>query len=164
MNIFVLTYEGRVVVRPDTTWVRKYEDFYVPDFVDSLSVSDVVCAKVSRPGKCISERFAERYFEQMGTGLLLCPENVLDGSEQAYAEALCVGHTSYIPVPETSKEEFSDSERAMIRKAFVAVSRMCIIRNGDFIAVETGARTPLAKRADAKVEVHKGKDTFSIIF
>lgn len=164
LNIFVLTYEGRVIVRPDTTWVRKYEDFFVPDFVGSLSISDVLAAKVSRPGKCIAERFAERYFEQMGEGLLFYPDNLLDGSEQGYAEAMCLGHTAYVPMPEAAKETFTQEERASMRKAFVAVSRMCIIRNGDIVAVETAKRRPLGDRSDGNVEVSKGEHSFSVIF
>ena len=164
MNIFVLTSEGHVIVRPDTTWVRRYEDFYVPGFVDSVSASDIICAKVARPGKCIAERFAERYFELMGTGMLLYPDNLLDGSEEAYASAMCLGHTTYLPVPESSKESFSESERAMMRKAFVEVSRMCIIRTGDFIAVETGRRKALGNRSEGPLHLSRNGMPFSIIF
>lgn len=160
MNIVVLTYKGRMVVRPDTTWVRKDEDFYVPDFVDSISVSEVLCARISRPGKCIAPRFAERYYDATGSGLLLYADNLMDGDEEGYACASCLGHSSYVKMPETPKESATEEERSLIRAAIAEVSKYALVRTGDILAVEMERRRHLCSREDGIFEM----PGFRIIF
>ena len=46
MNIIVKTSTGRIVVRPDTTWEKDNEDFYPPEFVDELTYSPVLFARI----------------------------------------------------------------------------------------------------------------------
>lgn len=160
MNIVVRTFKGNIIIRPDTTWVRKDEDFYVPDFVSSLSMSKVICARICRPGKCVSVRFAERYYDTVGTGLLLYPDNLIVGSEESYASAICLGHSSYIKMPESEKSIFSESERALICEAISSATQLCLIRTGDIIAVEITERTYLCSRDDGRFSM----PNFDIIF
>lgn len=160
MNIIVHTFSGNIITRPDTTWVRKDEDFYVPEFIDSLSCSKVICAKISRPGKCVSKKFAERYFDSMGCGLILYPENLLDGSAESYAQACCVGHTTYIPLPETPKSSFTEIERSLICEAIEKASGFSLFRTGDIIAVETVMAVHLCSRDEGKCQM----PSFDIIF
>lgn len=160
MNIVVRTFSGKIIVRPDTTWVRKDEDFYVPDFIDSLSAAPVLCARISRPGKCISQRFAERYYDTVGEGLLLYPENLIDSSPESFACASCIGHTTYIKMPEKDKNGFDSESRQLICCALAEASVFALVRTGDIIAVETAARSLLCHRED---KVFKSEN-FSIIF
>ena len=99
MNIVVKTASGHCVVRPDTSWVRKNDDLYLPDFAGPLSFSPIVYAHVSRPGKSIGSRFASRYYDSISYGMLLYARNLLDGSPEGYASAICMGHTSFLPYP-----------------------------------------------------------------
>lgn len=100
MNIAVRGHRGNIFVRPDTTWERDSEDLYLPDFVDGLLWSLVLCARVSKPGRSIAGKFAGRYWDTAGFGILLFPENIMnDGSPEAFATANCLDHTSFIPMP-----------------------------------------------------------------
>ena len=98
MNVVVLTSVGNVVVRPDTTWERDNEDFYVPSFIDSLKYSPVLFARVCKPGRSIGEKFASRYFDAVGYGVLLYPTELLAIKEQGWAAASCLDHTTFLPL------------------------------------------------------------------
>ena len=63
MNIIVRTFGGKTVARSDTTWDRKSEDFFPPESVQSLSCVPILTGRVSKTGKCVSGRFAGRYFD-----------------------------------------------------------------------------------------------------
>lgn len=188
MNIVILTHSGRVTVRPDTTWEKDWEDFFVPDFVDCLTWTPVTFARVSRPGKSIGPRFAERYFENIGHGVLLYPENLIDGSPEGYACASCLDHTSFLPgtllpksrcsggefsVCRDGEEIFRDSGMALekMEEALSEVSRFCYLRTGDLVAVELQRRSLLCSREAGRCSIicHDGLECrsdaeFDIIF
>ena len=164
MNIIVRTYSGNVIVRPDTTWSRNNDDYYVPDFVDSLSWSPVLCVRISRLGKHIGEKFARRYYDGFGPGILLYPENLLDGSEEAYACASVLDRTSCIVLPEGDTALMTEEQTAVADAALAQASRICRVRAGDILAVELAAREPLCSRADGRFEVCKDGAEFSVIF
>ncbi len=165
MNIVVLTAGRRTVVRPDTTWEKDSEDLYVPDFVSRVSWSPVLYARVSKPGRSIGLKFAGRYFRTFGYGALLYPEDLVDGSEEGYASACCLDHTSFLPgeMPDKSAtggqvfrllrdgEEIFVSESAserMIEESIAEVSRFCYLRTGDLVAAELRPRELLCVRTD----------------
>lgn len=160
MNIPVLTFSGKVVVRPDTTWNRTGEDFYAPDFIDSLSFSTVVFARVTRLGKCVPKRFASRYYSTVGDGILLYPDSMDDGSPEGYASACCLDKTSILP---DSSSQPGPSE--LIDAAVESITRICRIRSGDIIAVETAPRQPLCTKRDGDFRVRVDRiPEFDIIF
>lgn len=175
MNIVVKTASGKCIVRPDTTWERDNEDFFPPEFVDRLSWSPVLFARVSKPGRSVGEKFAGRYYDEFGYGVLLYPEDLADGSEEGYSCASCLDHTSFLPYPTFSKKlmeqkpEFRlfagrDGEKELlfesnaatdelIRRAIAEVTRYIYIRIGDLIAVELQSRKNLCSRSDAEISV-----------
>ncbi len=163
MNIVVLTSSGKIVVRPDTTWERDNEDFYVPEFVDEISYTPVFFARVMKPGRSIGLRFANRYYDRLGYGVLLYPENFIDGSPEAYASAICLDHSSFLPSDMIDKEGFDSPKFELykgeekiyeaeglsleqIEKAIAELSRICYIRTGDLIAIELDSRKTLLHR------------------
>lgn len=175
MNITVVTANGKVFVRPDTTREHDADDFYVPGDVDELTWSPVLVAHVSRACKAVAPRFASRYVDALGFGVLLYPENMIDGSVEGFACANCLDHTSYILTPELpcKAEELSFALRrggetvfsragfdfAMVADALARVSARCLLRRGDFIAVELQQRAHLCSRAEGgceMVELHDG--------
>ena len=164
MNILVKTSTGRVIVRPDTTWERDNEDFYPPEFVDAISASRVLYVHVSKPGRSVSAKFAERYYDGFGRGVLLYPECLMDGSEEGYACASCMDHTSFLPGVYADKAQLSDSERAEVCSTIELVTRFCYIRTGDLIAIELAPRKLLCRRADGVHNFAEGNVDFKIIY
>ena len=187
MNIIVKTSSGHITVRPDTTWEKDNEDFYPPEFVEELTYSPVLFARVLKPGRSVGRKFASRYYDSVGYGVLLYPENMLDGSPEGYAQAICLDHTSFLPAPtfppqrleedgqfhlfmnEQELFTFDHPSLNMIEEAIVLATRLLYIRTGDLIAIELTARRQLTTRHDANTRLTGtlGQDKildFQIIF
>lgn len=162
MNIVVKTAAGHCIVRPDTTWEKDSEDFFAPEFVRSVSFAPVVFAHICKPGRSVGRKFAPRYYDGISYGLLLYPDGMMDGSEEAYAAACCLDHISFLPYPVTvqaaggefklnmgGKEIFScpESHRSVIEDAIAESTRYIYIRTGDLIAVELQPRRPLCSES-----------------
>ena len=185
MNIVVQTYRGNVVVRPDTTWKRGNDDFYAPEFVEELSAAPVFFVRICRANRSIAAKFADRYYDSVGCGLFLYPENLIDGSPEGFATACCLDRTTYLTFPEMDKSlagrEFqlytggdelfngATPSTAEICNAIAGVSRFCYLRTGDYVAIELSPRRTICRRNDARTEVKgsfcgNGTLDFSIIF
>lgn len=167
MNIIVKTSEGKCMVRPDTTWEKDAEDLYLPEFVNEVSYTPVLFARISKPGRSVSARFAQRYYDSVGYGVLLYPEDMMDGSEAGFACASCLDHTSFLSAPffapdalgsryelqAGGKAVFShDSGNAqMIEQAIEQATRFIYIRTGDLICIELQKRGHLVSRRDSEI-------------
>lgn len=155
MNIIVSTSNGNIVYRPDTSWSRKSDDIFFPDFVGSLSYAPVMFARISRPGRWIDRKFASRYYDRIGFGILLYSDELTDRGSEGYAMSLCLDKTSVLPVPTLEREELSapgsilrlyKGERSifevpapsveLVSEAIERATRLSLVRAGDFIAVE----------------------------
>ena len=188
MNIIVKTSFGRITVRPDTTWEKDNEDFYPPEFVEELTYTPVLFARILKPGRSIGIKFASRYYDSVGFGVLLYPENLIDGTPESYAQAICLDHTSFLPAPffppESlaqdgnrftlecgGRELFSCGQESlnMIEEAIVEATKMIYIRTGDLVAIELSERKALVSRRENKIRVEGSFDTdkvldFQVIF
>ena len=58
--------DGEISIVPvgDNALLRNNDDFYFPDFTTALSCCPQGVVRISRLGKCIAERYAERYYER----------------------------------------------------------------------------------------------------
>ncbi|MCI1640772.1 MAG: hypothetical protein LKI42_05820, partial [Bacteroidales bacterium] len=100
--------------RPDTTWEKDSEDFYVPDTITSLSYAPVLFTRICKAGKSIGKPFASRYFERFSYGILLYPDDYIGKGTSGFCQACCIDHTSFLPasmyeknMPESGKGKFS---------------------------------------------------------
>ncbi len=181
MNIIVKTSSGHITVRPDTTWEKDNEDFYPPEFVDELTYSPVLFARILKPGRSVGRKFASRYYDSIGFGVLLYPENMLDGTPEGYAQAICLDHTSFLPSPMFPPERlvknghfrlfrnehdlfvFDQPSLNMIEDAIVEATKLLYIRTGDLIAIELAPRKPLTIRPDVSSHITGTFDNNEII-
>lgn len=166
MNIIVKTTGGRCYCRPDTSWEREDKDLFSPDSVNSFLYTPVLFARISKAGKCVGRKFAGRYYDYVGYGMLLYAGDLFDGSPAAYASASCIDHTSVLPFPMhnllTSGEAsnrfaiykdgseiftYSQGSTDMIECAISETSALVSLRIGDMIAVELADPEMLACRS-----------------
>jgi len=115
MNIIVNIFGGGICCRPDTTWERENRDFYSPDFISGYLYSPVLFARMAKAGKCIGKKFAERYYDSVGYGLLMYPAELMPAEAacnvqerpaervaskgRSIAWASCLDHTTILPFP-----------------------------------------------------------------
>lgn len=56
-------------MKPDTALVKDGKPFYYPDFTHDLHYETEIVLRMNRVGKNISEKFAPRYFTEIGIGI-----------------------------------------------------------------------------------------------
>lgn len=63
--------EKEVAIVPvgDDVLLRNNGDFYIPEFTREVSCVPQLVVKVCKLGKCVSERFACRYYDEIGVGV-----------------------------------------------------------------------------------------------
>ena len=171
MNIVVKPYGSDLCYcRPDTTWERENRDFYSPECVNEVLWTPVVFARISKAGKCVGRKFAERYYDGIGCGMLMYCKVGDDGISS------CVDHTSILPMPlynpvvlEDEKEFVivkgnvnedkyvfpgsQDTWKLLLEEAICSASQLTSLRIGDFVAVELSQHTPLAVRQTGQTSV-----------
>ncbi|WP_373521079.1 fumarylacetoacetate hydrolase family protein [Aquiflexum sp.] len=58
-----------VFLKPDTALLKNNAPFYHPDFSENIHHEVELVLKVSKEGKHIQKKFADRYFEEIGIGI-----------------------------------------------------------------------------------------------
>jgi len=56
-------------LKPDTALLRNNDPFYIPDFTREVHYECELVVKISRVGRAVSERFARRYYDEVGLGI-----------------------------------------------------------------------------------------------
>src|ERR1043165_4069033 len=68
MNAAVPT-EPVFFLKPDTALIRDNQPFYYPDFSKDTHHEVELVLKISKPGKNIEEKFAHKYYDEIGIGI-----------------------------------------------------------------------------------------------
>lgn len=58
-----------VFLKPDTALLKNNNAFYHPDFSENIHHEVELVLKISKEGKHIQKKFADRYFEEIGIGI-----------------------------------------------------------------------------------------------
>ena len=96
--------------RPDTTLEKESFDYYIPDGVSELTYSPVLFVRLCRAGKAIGERFAGRYYDSGGFGVLLYGESIIgSGAAAGLSMASSLDKTSLLPFPLIDKDVLEKS-------------------------------------------------------
>ena len=58
-----------IFLKPDTAVLLKKQAFFIPDFSDDVHYEVEVLVKINRVGKHIQEKFAHKYYDELGLGI-----------------------------------------------------------------------------------------------
>lgn len=61
--------EPMFFMKPDTALLRNNDPFYIPSFSQEVHYECELVVRINRVGKAISERFAHRYYDEVGLGI-----------------------------------------------------------------------------------------------
>jgi 2-keto-4-pentenoate hydratase/2-oxohepta-3-ene-1,7-dioic acid hydratase in catechol pathway len=56
-------------MKPETSLLQRNQPFYIPDFTNEVHYETEVVIKINRLGKHIEEKFAHRYYSELGLGI-----------------------------------------------------------------------------------------------
>ncbi len=189
MNIIVSLFGSNgtdYCFRPDTTLEKESFDYYIPDGVSELTYSPVLFVRLCRAGKAIGEKFAGRYYDSGGFGVLLYGESIIgSGAAAGLSMASSLDKTSLLSFPlidkdvlENGRNSFSLSvnERSINEHSINerSVNGRSVNRNGTFachpdfagipeilhrISVRTSLRTGdiVAVELGERLPIHAGE-------
>ncbi|WP_298504774.1 fumarylacetoacetate hydrolase family protein [uncultured Maribacter sp.] len=58
-----------VFIKPDSAVLPKEQDFYIPEFSNDIHYEVEVLVKIKKVGKHIQEKFAHKYYDEIGLGI-----------------------------------------------------------------------------------------------
>ena len=58
-----------IFLKPDTALLKDNKPFYIPDFSNNIHFELEVVLKVAKEGKHIAEKFASKYYDEIGLGI-----------------------------------------------------------------------------------------------
>lgn len=136
---------------PDSAIVLPGRPIFLPDFSEAWSVELSPALRISRLGKAISEKFANRYYDAITLVLRLKPDDMINAFQEAnepqcLASAFdnCVQLGEWIPIgdeglPETINIKVFGTDLSLTKEQLRAdasiadISRYITIRTGDII-------------------------------
>ena len=65
----VIPKEPVIFMKPDSALLKNGKPFFIPDFSDEVHYETELVVKISRLGKNIAERFANRYYDEVTVGI-----------------------------------------------------------------------------------------------
>ena len=137
--------EGKpqMVLKSDSCMLVNRKPFFAPDDAQDLRMSHCVVLRVSRLGKSIEQRFADRYYDAVAPGLDFVVWDKLEEARRngsSWTEALDFDYSlaigEWIDKGERLKVK---GERLLIspEEAIEQASRLMTIRQGDLIYIDT---------------------------
>lgn len=70
MNSALLKAEGPVIfLKADSALLKDHKPFFIPDFMGRIDYETEVVVRICKLGKCVSERFAHRYYDAVTVGI-----------------------------------------------------------------------------------------------
>lgn len=83
MNLFILNKtNSKFYYKPDTTFCKESDDFYIPGNVHSLKIQPGIAVRIVKSGKYISSKFADRYYRSISFAANIFHSNLLNPSIQ----------------------------------------------------------------------------------
>lgn len=148
--------ESTLHVLPDSALLIPKRPLFLPDLQGPIKAYAAWAIRVNRLGRCISERFAERYYDKVSIAACLVAEGFceqmrsLNGSDIAaysFDGAVCLGE--WINASESEALEGAiqiEDQKALLKecdwkekadKAITLLSKYQTIRQGDIIILKT---------------------------
>lgn len=156
MNIISIPYSsGSFYVRPDTSLNRDSNDYFCPEEITELAAAVFIYAKAIKAGKCVSAKFAGRYYNTIGKGVQLVANNLIGDDACSWWLAHSLDNTTFLTSAEQPSGEVPTEYVEKINAAFEQASKYVSFRTGDYIAIEIEPRKIIAKGTPSYKEGEK---------
>jgi len=124
-------YQGahRYTMKCDASLLNQRKPFFIPDWAQDFRYTPCWVARICRLGKCIEEKYADRYYDAVAFGLDFVAYDLMDhhyAQATAFDNSLCVGE--FAPASEQNK--------AAIDRAIHEVSQIVTLRMGDLVYID----------------------------
>ena len=133
---------GEVAVVPvgDDVLLRNNGDFYIPDYTQQVSGVPQLVVRICKLGKSVGERFAGRYFEEIGVGVRFYADSLeeqliakkLPGIMAASFDSSCA-ISALMGIEETREANYKKHLPVGIEKLVAFASEFHTLKIGDYL-------------------------------
>ncbi len=127
-----------MVMKGDSAMLVNRKPFFIPDGTNEIGYTDCIVYRISRLGKNIAPKFANRYWDAWTLGLDFCARDWLHAAierQGSWTEAIAFDNSLAIgqfgPLP-----PYSPTPLLPIEEAIHKASRTMTIRQGDYIYIQ----------------------------
>ena len=161
--------EWEMVLKCDSCLLNNRKPMFVPDWTNELGVTECLILRVSRLGKGIALKFADRYYDALAPGADFVAMDILREAQTQgkpwtraldFDYSLAIGRwllvDSRLSLVEPSEFSFQPSDWLMSpEEAIVEASKVMTIRQGDLIYIQRPcAPRPVQKEEIIRVEIN----------
>jgi 2-keto-4-pentenoate hydratase/2-oxohepta-3-ene-1,7-dioic acid hydratase in catechol pathway len=135
-----------MVLKGDSCLLNGRKPFFMPEGATEIGATECVILRVSRLGKEIAPRFAERYYDAVAPGVDFVDLSALRAARAAgkpwtqaiaFDYSLAIGEFEPVPCPTLQGKEFAGGELVTSpEEAIAEASRVMTIRQGDLIYIQ----------------------------
>ena len=152
--------EWEMVLKCDSCLLNNRKPMFVPDWTNELGVTECLILRVSRLGKGIALKFADRYYDALAPGADFVAMDLLRVAQtqgKPWTRALDFDYSLAVGTfAEPSAFNIQHSDWVMSpEQAIVEASKVMTIRQGDLIYIQRlGAPRPVQKEEIIRVEIN----------
>jgi len=124
----------KMVLKGDSSLLVNKKPFFIPDWSNDIRMTPCVVLRVSKLGKNIAPRFANRYFDTIAPGINIQAADWVKKGDwvQGWAFDYSLPIGGFIPAEQWQEEEIIISYAEAISRA----SKIMTIRQGDLIFID----------------------------
>ncbi len=170
-------------LKPDTAMLRNNDPFYIPAFSNEIHYECELVVKINRLGRAISEKFAHRYYDEVGLGIDFTARDLqreLVAKGLPWERAKAFDYSAALPPKFLSLAELGGNPQNLhfemelngevrqrgntadmifgVDRIIAAVSRYMTLRTGDLIFTGTPAGVGKVSSGDTIRAVLEGRE------
>ena len=156
--------EWSLVLKGDSCLLNGRKPFFLPDWSEEVGYTPCIILRVSRLGKEIELRFADRYYDAVAYGADFAALDILREAQatgRAWTQALvfdyslAIGEYEPTPVPSLKGREYNGKELTLSpEEAIMEASKVMTIRQGDLIYIQAKQAPQVVHKEDIiRVEI-----------
>ncbi len=156
------TGEPEMVLKGDSCLLNGRKPMFIPEWTNELGVTDCLILRVSRLGKEIAPRFADRYYDAVAPGADFVALDILRELQEEgrpWTTATCFDYSlaigEYAPPPSQKGREYNGFSLILSpEEAIARASKVMTIRQGDLIYIQVAQAPRKVQKEDIiRVEI-----------
>ena len=106
-----------IFMKPETALLKDNKPFFLPDFSNRIEYETEIIVRISKMGKNISAKFADRYYDAIGLGIDFTARDLQNEFKSKGAPwEICKGFDNSAPISEFLPKENFNIEREAFRR------------------------------------------------
>ena len=162
---FVYSESGyEMVLKGDSCLLNGRKPFFLPDWSKEIGVTDCIILRVSRLGKEIAPKFADRYYDAVAPGVDFTAVDLLreaKASGQPWTKAIAFDYSLALGTfgePSVFSNQYSDLVLTP-EEAIAQASKVMTIRQGDLIYIQAKQAPRLVSKEEVIRKEMNGEET-----